>query len=101
MADRNIPGVWKSGKQRSLPTFPHPRLRRRADIDLSRCATLTTSLVQKIGQTSVTAEQNEIDSVSLLMRSADRDATSRLNFTRLRRSHDTIHRILFVRKFNT
>ena len=22
-------GAWKSGKQRTLPTFPHPRLRRR------------------------------------------------------------------------
>jgi hypothetical protein len=51
MAERNENGVWKSGKQRTLPTFPHPQLRR-AEIYLSRCATLTISLVQKIGQAS-------------------------------------------------
>ena len=26
----NNTGAWKSGKQRTLPTFPHPRLRRRS-----------------------------------------------------------------------
>ena len=42
-------GAWKSGKQRTLPTFPHPRLRR--DNYYARCATLTLELVQNIGQT--------------------------------------------------
>jgi integrase len=27
VADQRSPGAWKSGKQRTLPTFPHPRLR--------------------------------------------------------------------------
>ena len=28
LANRKQPGAWKSGKQTTLPTFPHPRLRR-------------------------------------------------------------------------
>src|ERR1700690_448294 len=52
MADRSFTGVWKSGKQRTLPTFPHPLLRRRADIYLSRRATLTLNLVQINGQST-------------------------------------------------
>src|SRR6185312_9695976 len=50
MADQGSPAAWKSGKQTTLPTFPHRLLLRRADISLSRCATLTISLVQNIGQ---------------------------------------------------
>ena len=42
-------GAWESGKQRTLPTFPHPRLLRRDEPE-PRCATLTIKLVQKIGQ---------------------------------------------------
>jgi len=41
--------VWRSGKLGTLPTSPHPRLRR--DINKTRCATLTIQLVQNIGQT--------------------------------------------------
>jgi hypothetical protein len=40
--------VWRSGKQSTLPTSPHPR--RRRDTDKTRCAKLTIQLVQKIGQ---------------------------------------------------
>jgi putative transposase len=39
VADRSFPAVWKSGRQRTLSTFPHRLLLRRADISLSRCAT--------------------------------------------------------------
>src|ERR1035437_5116484 len=49
MADQSFTGVWESGKHKTLPTFPHPRLRRRADNYLSRCATLTLQLVQITG----------------------------------------------------
>jgi hypothetical protein len=42
-------GAWKSGKQRTLPTFLHPRLLRRV-ISFIRRATLTIALVQNIGQ---------------------------------------------------
>ncbi len=48
VADRRSPGAWKSGKQRTLPTFPHPRLRR--VISITRRVTLTIQLAQKIGQ---------------------------------------------------
>jgi hypothetical protein len=41
----------------------------------------------------VTAEQNETDSVSLLMRTANWKRSSRLNFTFLRRRRETIRRI--------
>ena len=42
--------AWRSGKQSTLPTSPHPRRRL---LDLKRsCATLTSNLVQKIGQSS-------------------------------------------------
>ena len=41
MAGRSFPAAWKSGKQKTLPTFPHRLILRRADIYLSRCATLT------------------------------------------------------------
>ena len=47
LADRKQQGAWKSGKPTTLPTFPHPRLRR--DNYKTRRATLTISLVQKIG----------------------------------------------------
>jgi hypothetical protein len=53
MAGRIFPAVWESGKQRTLPTFPHRLLPRRADISLSRSATLTISLVQITGQAGV------------------------------------------------
>ena len=53
MAERSFPWVWKSGKQRTLPTFTHPRLRRRS-ISITRYATLTISLVQKIEQSMLT-----------------------------------------------
>jgi putative transposase len=43
-------GVWRSGNRYALPTSPHPRLR--LSIDKDSCATLTTELVQKIGQTT-------------------------------------------------
>src|SRR5271168_2061413 len=47
LADGKQPGAWKSGKPTTLPTFPHPRLRRE---NYKTCrATLTISLVQKIG----------------------------------------------------
>ena len=55
VADRSTPGTWKSGKQRLLSTFPRPRLQRRV-ISITRCATLTISLVQKIGQASRRAD---------------------------------------------
>ncbi len=48
MADRSFPGAWKSGTQRTLPTFPHSRLLRRV-ISFYRRAKLTMPLVQKIG----------------------------------------------------
>ena len=44
----NNMGKWESGKQTTLPTFPLPRLRR--DRFITRCATLTISLVQITGQ---------------------------------------------------
>jgi putative transposase len=47
LADRKQQGAWKSGKPTTLPTFPHPRLRR--DNYKTCRATLTISLVQKIG----------------------------------------------------
>ncbi|HEY1576169.1 MAG TPA: hypothetical protein VGF82_03745, partial [Terracidiphilus sp.] len=43
------------GKQRTFPTSPHPRLRRRTNI--KRGVTLTFHLVQKIGQ--VTQQQRD------------------------------------------
>ena len=45
-------GAWRSGKQRTLSTSPHPR---RGDeiTNSARCATLTIQLVQKIGQAKV------------------------------------------------
>src|ERR1035437_10224872 len=46
-------GVWRSGNRYALPTSPHPRLR--LSIDKDSCATLTISLVQKIGQTTVSS----------------------------------------------
>ena len=55
-------GAWRSGKRYALPTFPHPRLRRRVDYQ-SRCATLTIQLVQKIGQTNpIPIDQSSISS---------------------------------------
>lgn len=51
--DHKQHGAWKSGKQTTLPTFPHPRLRR--DRLTSRCATLTISLVQITGQATTSA----------------------------------------------
>ena len=51
VADRSFPVEWDIGNQRTLPTFPLRLLLRRADIYLSRCATLTISLVQITGQT--------------------------------------------------
>src|SRR5579885_380848 len=50
VTDRSLPAAWKNGKQRTLSTFPHRRLLRRADSYLSRRATLTISLVQIAGQ---------------------------------------------------
>ena len=47
LADRKQQGAWKGGKPTTLPTFPHPRLRR--DNYKTCRATLTISLVQKIG----------------------------------------------------
>jgi len=49
MAPQDQTRVWRSGKQSTLPTSPHPR--RRQDIYKTLCATLTVQLVQKIGQT--------------------------------------------------
>jgi hypothetical protein len=51
VADLSFPEAWESGKQRTLPTFPHPRPRQRV-ISIARRATLTISPVQKIGQTT-------------------------------------------------
>ena len=42
----------------------------------------------------VTAEQNEIDSVSLLVCAPNRERISRLNFTLLSRCYETIRQIL-------
>jgi YD repeat-containing protein len=53
VAARKPDGAWTSGKQGALPTFPHPRLLRRAVIQLFRCATLTLTLVQNTGQSSI------------------------------------------------
>src|ERR1035441_10540096 len=44
-------GVWRSGNRYALPISPHPRLR--LSINKDSCATLTISLVQNIGQTSI------------------------------------------------
>lgn len=53
--------AFTPGNQGVLPTFPHPRrLRRRADFHLSRCATLTISLVQEIGQASSSAAREVV-----------------------------------------
>src|ERR1035441_9873561 len=43
-------GGWRSGNRYALPTSSHPRLR--LSIDKHSRATLTTKLVQKIGQTT-------------------------------------------------
>ena len=47
VATRNENRVWRSGKQSTLSTSPHPR--RRPDTYKNQCATLTIQPVQKIG----------------------------------------------------
>jgi 3-deoxy-D-arabino-heptulosonate 7-phosphate (DAHP) synthase len=51
----------------------------------------------KVHPGRVAAEQNEIDSVSLLMGTSNRKWISRLNFTSVRRSYQIIHGILRCR----
>jgi len=50
VATRSENRVWRSGKQSTLSTSPHPR--RRRDTYKNQCATLTIQPVQKIGQTT-------------------------------------------------
>jgi putative transposase len=56
MATPNFSGVWKSEKQKALPTFPYPRLRRRV-LSFTRRATLTITLIQNIGQANSVRER--------------------------------------------
>src|ERR1700687_430114 len=51
VATRNENRVWRSGKQSTLSTSPHPR--RRRDTYKNQCATLTIQPVQKIGHSSL------------------------------------------------
>jgi putative transposase len=51
VATRSEHRVWRSGKQSTLSTSPHPR--RRRDNYKTRCATLTLQPVQKIGLSTV------------------------------------------------
>src|SRR5258708_12049198 len=50
VATRSENRVWRSGKQSTLPTSPHPR--RRRDTYKNQCATLTIQPVQKIGHSN-------------------------------------------------
>src|SRR5258708_10635532 len=50
VATRSENRVWRSAKQSTLPTSPHPR--RRRDTYKNQCATLTIQPVQKIGHSS-------------------------------------------------
>jgi hypothetical protein len=50
MADQQEQGAWRSGKQSTLSTSPHPRLRR--ENKQTRCVTLTIYLEHSIGQSS-------------------------------------------------
>ena len=65
------------------------------DLRRRRVASISIELEANTGR--VTAEQNEINSVSVLMCTAKRQWTSRLNFTHLRRCRETIGRILLYR----
>ena len=59
-------GAWKSGKQRTLSTFPHPRLRR--DSYYARCATLTLDWYKISGRPqSAAAEGREILVVAVVI----------------------------------
>jgi hypothetical protein len=50
VATREESRVWRSGKQSTLSTSPHPR--RRRDTYKHRCATLRTQPAQKIGHST-------------------------------------------------
>src|ERR1700687_2051544 len=58
VATRSENRVWRSGKQSTLPTSPHPR--RRRDTSKTRCATLTLQPVQKIGHSSSTRQDRTV-----------------------------------------
>ena len=97
MAWHKQPGAWRSGKQRTLPTSPHPRLRRRRSYNQARCATLTIELVQKIGQAipnrTITRRYRVYHVFLLLFGRKSSVARVLIQLTRI---HNTYHRNLYI-----
>jgi hypothetical protein len=50
-------GAWKSGKHKTLSTFPHPRLRRRLTELNDNCVKLTSLPAQNIGQATTDSDR--------------------------------------------
>ena len=81
----------------SHPHMPHvtgPMTRGIQINDLRRRRVACISIELQANTRRVTTEQNEINSVSVLMCAPNRQRISRFNFTLLRRSGKTVRRIL-------
>ena len=86
----------------SHPHMPHvtgPMTRGIQINDLRRRRVASISIELQANTGRVTAEQNEINSVSVLMCTPNRERISPLNFTLLRRSGKTVRRILLSCNF--